>query len=53
LGERDKLLLTLIDRHGLRVSEPVDLRWIDFDLDAGKARPFRDRHLIGSREFLL
>jgi hypothetical protein len=30
-GERDKLLLTLIYRHGLRVSEAVDLRWSDFD----------------------
>jgi integrase len=35
-GERDKLLLTLIFRHGLRVSEAVDLRWSDFDLDAGR-----------------
>ena len=33
-GERDKLLLTLIYRHGLRVSEAVDLRWSDFDLES-------------------
>ena len=38
-GERDKLLLSLMYRHGLRVSEAVDLRWTDFDLDAPKARP--------------
>jgi integrase len=33
-GERDKLMLTLMFRHGLRVSEVTDLRWTDFDLDA-------------------
>ena len=33
-GERDKLLLTLLYRHGLRVSEAIDLRWGDFDLVA-------------------
>jgi integrase len=33
-GERDKALLMLIYRHGLRVSEAIDLRWTDFDLDA-------------------
>jgi integrase len=49
-GERDKLLLTLIYRHGLRVSEAVDLRWTDFDLDAPKARPFRVRRLKGSKD---
>jgi site-specific recombinase XerD len=31
-GERDRLLLTLIYR-GLRVSEAVDLRWTNFNLD--------------------
>ena len=50
LGERDKLLLTLIYRHGLRVSEAVDLRWTDFDLDAPKARPFHVRRLKGSKD---
>ncbi len=49
-GERDKLLLTLIYRHGLRVSEAVDLRWTDFDLDAPKARPFHVRRLKGSKD---
>jgi integrase len=44
-GERDKLLLTLMFRHGLRVSEAVDLRWTDFDLDAPRDRPFRVRRL--------
>src|ERR1700677_4615510 len=39
-AERDKPLLTLIYRHGLRGSEAGDLRWTDFDLDAPKARPF-------------
>jgi integrase len=48
-GERDKLILTLIYRHGLRVSEAVDLRWTDFDLDAPKARPFHVRRLKGSK----
>jgi integrase len=26
-GERDKLLLTMLFRHGLRLSEAIDLRW--------------------------
>lgn len=47
-GERDKLLLTLIYRHGLRVSEATDLRWTDFDLDAPKQRTLRVRRLKGS-----
>ena len=49
-GERDKLLLTLIYRHGLRVSEAVVLRWTDFDLDASKARPFHVRRVKGSKD---
>jgi len=49
-AERDRLLLTLIYRHGLRVSEAVDLRWADFDLDAPKARPFHVRRLKGSKD---
>lgn len=49
-GERDKLLLTLIYRHGLRVSEAIDLRWTDFDLDAPKDRPFYVRRLKGSKD---
>ena len=47
--ERDRLLLTLIYRHGLRVSEAVDLRWTDFDLDAPRDRPFYVRRLKGSK----
>jgi integrase len=43
-------LLTLIYRYGLRVSEAVDLRWADFDLDAPKARPFHVRRLKGSKD---
>jgi integrase len=46
--ERDKLLLTLIYRHGLRVSEAVGLQWTDFDLDAPKDRRFWVRRLKGS-----
>jgi integrase len=33
--ERDKLLLRLAYRHGLRASEAVGLRWASFDLDGG------------------
>ena len=33
--ERDKLLLRLAYRHGLRASEAVGLRWDGFDLDGG------------------
>jgi integrase len=33
--ERDKLLLRLAYRHGLRASEAVGLRWNSFDLDGG------------------
>ena len=49
-GERDRLLLTLIYRHGLRVSEAVDLRWSDFDLEAPKARTLHVRRLKGSKD---
>ena len=49
-GERDKLLLTLIYRHGLRVSEAVDLRWSDFDLEAPKNRTLHVRRLKGSKD---
>ena len=47
-GERDKLLLTLIYRHGSRVSEAVDLRWSD--LEAPKSRLLHMRLLKGSRD---
>ena len=49
-GERDKLLLTLIYRHGLRVSEAVDLRWSDFDLETPKNRTLHVRRLKGSKD---
>jgi site-specific recombinase XerD len=42
-GERDRLILTLIYRHGLRVSEAVDLRWSDFDQES------RERTLLVRR----
>jgi len=47
--ERDQLLLTMMYRHGLRVSEAVDLRWTDFDLDVSRDRPFWVRRLKGSK----
>jgi type 1 fimbriae regulatory protein FimE len=34
-GQRDRTLLLLMYRHGLRVSEAVSLRWEEFDLKAG------------------
>jgi integrase len=49
-GERDKLMLTLMYRHGLRVSEVTDLRWTDFDLGAPRDRPFYVRRLKGSKD---
>jgi integrase len=37
-------------RHGLRVSEVIDLRWPDFELDAPRDRPFYVRRLKGSKD---
>jgi integrase len=48
--ERDRLLLTMMYRHGLRVSEAIDVRWTDFDLDASRDRPFYVRRLKGSKD---
>jgi integrase len=45
--ERDKLLLTMLYRHGLRLSEATDLRWSDFDLE-GRQRVLNVRRLKGS-----
>jgi integrase len=48
--DRNKLLLTLIYRHGLRVSEAVDLQWSDFDLDAPKSPTLHVRRLGRSKD---
>src|SRR6266404_5614566 len=34
-GQRDRTLLLVMYRHGLRVSETITLRWEQFDLKAG------------------
>ena len=34
-GQRDRTLLLLMYRHGLRVSEAISLRWEQFDMKAG------------------
>ena len=47
--DRDKLLLTMLFRHGLRLSEAIDLRWSDFDLDS-KQRTLFVRRLKGSKD---
>lgn len=46
--DRDKLLLTMLFRHGLRLSEATDLRWSDFDLES-KQRTLFVRRLKGSK----
>jgi len=48
-GKRDKLLLLLAYRHGLRVSELCDLRWSDFDFEATTGATLTVRRLKGSR----
>ena len=48
--DRDKLLLTMLFRHGLRLSEAIDLRWSDFDLES-KQRTLFVRRLKGSKDF--
>ena len=47
--DRDKLLLTMLFRHGLRLSEAIDLRWSDFDLES-KQRTLFVRRLKGSKD---
>ncbi len=44
---RDKVLVRLIYRHGLRVSEATNLRWANLDLDAGTVHIMR---LKGSKD---
>ena len=46
---RDKLLLTMLFRHGLRLSEAIDLRWSDFDLES-KQRTLFVRRLKGGED---
>ena len=46
--DRDRLLLTLLFRHGLRLSEATDLRWSDFDLES-KQRTLFVRRVKGSK----
>jgi integrase len=46
--DRDKLLLTMLYRHGLRLQEAIDLRWSDFDLES-KQRTLFVRRVKGSK----
>jgi integrase len=43
-GHRDRTLLLLMYRHGLRVSETISLRWEQFDLKAGLLSVQRLKH---------
>ena len=47
--DRDRLLLTMMFRHGLRLSEAIDLRWSDFDLES-RHRTLFVRRLKGSKD---
>ena len=49
-GLRDQVLLQLIYRHALRVSEAVDARWTDFDLDGHGPKTYHVRRLKGSAD---
>ena len=46
-GPRDRLMILVAFRHGLRVSELCDLRWSDIDFNAGTIHV---RRLKGSRD---
>lgn len=46
---RDKLLLLVMFRHGLRVAEAIDLRWTDFDLES-RSRTLHVRRVKGSKD---
>src|ERR1700722_16730766 len=45
---RDQVLLRLMYRHALRVSEATDARWTDFDLDSDGPATYHVRRLKGS-----
>jgi site-specific recombinase XerD len=49
-GRRDQVLLQLIYRHGLRVSEAVNARWTDFNLDGPEGKTYHVRRLKGSAD---
>jgi type 1 fimbriae regulatory protein FimE len=47
-GQRDKALVMLTYRHGLRVSEAVDLKWDQIDLQAGLMAVTRAKNGVAS-----
>ena len=47
-GARDRTLLLLMFRHGLRVSEAISVRWDQFDLKAGLLHVRRLKHGVPS-----
>src|SRR5260370_27457785 len=47
-GHRDRTLLLVMYRHGLRVSEAISLRWEQFDLKAGLLSVQRLKHGVPS-----
>ena len=55
-GERDRLMILMAYRHGLRVSELISLTWRQLDLDAGRLEVRRAKggedgqHPISGRE---
>lgn len=51
-GSRDTLLILICYRHGLRVSELIDLRWEQFDLDNGLFHVSRLKNGTPSIHFL-
>src|SRR6516162_5907544 len=55
-NERDRLMILMAYRHGLRVSELINMTWRQLDLDAGRLEVRRAKggedgqHPIGGRE---
>src|SRR6478672_7805679 len=43
-GHRDRTMVLVAYRHGLRVSELVSLRWDQVNFDAGELRIYRKKH---------